>query len=72
MVSFHEGWAQVTDPQSAATGWMKVQYLAPSASPNAANQPQYDAYYEEPPRERRGLFRGGFADMINRAFGSGN
>ena len=69
VISFHEGWAQVTDPQSAATGWMKLHYLAPAGAPRPGYEPQYDAYYEEPPRERRGLFRGGFADMINRAFG---
>jgi hypothetical protein len=73
VISFHEGWAQVTDPQSAATGWMKLHYLAPANAPRPGYEPQYDAYYEEPPRERRGLFRrGGFADMINRAFGGGN
>ena len=73
VISFHEGWAQVTDPQSAATGWMKLHYLAPANAPRPGYEPQYDASYEEPPRERRGLFRrGGFADMINRAFGGGN
>lgn len=74
VISVHEGWAQVTDPQSAATGWMKVQSLAPTGAPGQGydQQQQYDAYYQEPPRERRGLFRGGFADMINRAFGGGN
>jgi len=66
-------WAQVTDPQSSATGWMKLQNLAPTGAPGQGyQQPQYDAYYEQPPQRRRGLFNGGFADMINRAFGGGN
>lgn len=73
VVSRQGEWAEVTDPQSSATGWMKLQNLAPAGSPHQGyQQPQYDAYYQEPPQERRGLFRGGFADMINRAFGGGN
>lgn len=73
VVSRQGEWAEVTDPQSSATGWMKLQNLAPAGGPQQAyQQPQYDPYYQEPPRERRGLFRGGFADMINRAFGGGN
>jgi hypothetical protein len=71
VVSRYEGWVEVTDPKSAATGWMQAHYVAPSAG----NQPyaQDQAYYEDEPEQRRGWFRrGGFADMINRAFGGGN
>jgi hypothetical protein len=68
VTSRYEGWAEVTDPQSAATGWMKLQYLAPSSAARGY-EPQYEAYYEDQRPRRRGLFRGGFADMINRALG---
>lgn len=70
VVSRYEGWVEVTDPQSAATGWMKAQYLAPAAPPGAPQQS--DAWYEDQqPHRRPGWFRrnGGFADMINRALG---
>jgi hypothetical protein len=71
VVSRYENWVEVTDPQSAATGWMKAQYLAPAPPPGAP--PQSDAWYDDQqPRERRGWFQrngGGFADMINRALG---
>jgi len=70
VISRYGNWVEVTDPQSATTGWMKAQYLAPVAAPG----PQQEAgawYDEEPPRRRRGWFKryGGFGDMINRAFG---
>jgi len=70
VVSRYEGWVEVTDPQSAATGWMKAQYLAPVAAPGAPQQTE--SYYDDEPQERRGWFRrrpGGLADMINRALG---
>ena len=72
VVSRYENWVEVTDPQSAATGWMKAQYLAPAPPPGAPQQS--DAWDEDQqPQERRGWFRrngvGGFADMINRALG---
>ena len=74
VVSRYEGWVEVTDPQSAATGWMKAQYLAPAAPPGAPQQS--DAWYEDQQPQRRGWFRrnggggvGGLADMINRALG---
>ena len=70
VVSRYEGWVEVTDPQSSATGWMKAQYLAPVAAPGAPQQTE--SYYDEEPRERRGWFRrrpGGLADMINKALG---
>ncbi|MGV1015079.1 MAG: hypothetical protein ACOYB4_08935, partial [Methyloceanibacter sp.] len=72
VISRNGDWAEVTDPQSSATGWMRLQHIAPAGAAQPGYAPQYDAYYQEPPRERRGLFRkGGFADMINRAFGAG-
>ena len=71
VVSRYENWVEVTDPQSAATGWMKAQYLAPAPAPGAP--PQSDAWYDDQqPRQRHGWFQrngGGFADMINRALG---
>ena len=33
VVSRYEGWVEVTDPQSAATGWMKAQYLCADRRP---------------------------------------
>lgn len=78
VVSRYEGWVEVTDPQSAATGWMKAQYLAPVAAPGSPEETEAmydDQYGDEPPRRRRGWFRrnggGGLADMINRALGGG-
>jgi len=79
VVSRYEGWVEVTDPQSAATGWMKAQYLAPVAPPRSPEETEAmydDQYGDEPPRRRRGWFRrngggGGLADMINRALGGG-
>ncbi len=75
VVSRNGEWVEVTDPQSSATGWMKAEMLGPGAPPGQGYGRQ-DAYYDQPvvEEERRpGLFRkGGFADMINRAFGSGN
>jgi hypothetical protein len=74
VVSRYEGWVEVTDPQSAATGWMKMSYLAPARaarSPYAESEP----YYEDPRADRGpGWFRrrpGGIADMINKALGGG-
>lgn len=67
VVSHYQGWVEVTDPQSAATGWMKVGHVAPVAGPGAPPQ-QVDAGYEE---ERPGWFRrrGGLGDIISRALG---
>ena len=70
VVSRNAEWVEVTDPNSSATGWMPAHALAPSAGPNAPGYGQEQAYQEEQPK-RRGLFRrGGFGDMINRAFGN--
>jgi hypothetical protein len=71
VVSHYEGWVEVIDPQSATTGWMKSQYLAPIAAPGAPQETEA-MYQDEQPR-RRGWFRrhGGFGDMINRALGGG-
>jgi hypothetical protein len=68
VVSRFEGWLEVTDPQSSATGWMQTHFVAPASSFSPGYGQDQTAYEE--PRERRGLFRrGGFADMIQRAFG---
>ncbi len=73
VVSRSEGWVEVTDPKSAATGWMQAHALGPFAAPGQQPYGQTEAYYDEQPRERPGLFRrGAFGDMINRAFGGGN
>ena len=34
VVSRYEGWVEVTDPQSAATGWMQAHLLRPSPRPD--------------------------------------
>ena len=63
-------WIEVSDPNSSAKGWMPAHALAPSAGPNAGYDYGQQAYEEERPR-RGGFFRrGGFGDMINRAFGN--
>ena len=69
VVSRYEGWVEVTDPQSAATGWMQAHLLAPSRPPGP---PGVEAMYGEQPHERPGWLRrqgDGFADMITRALG---
>ena len=69
VVSRYEGWVEVTDPQSAATGWMEAHLLAPARPPGARG---VEAMYGEEPRERPGWLRrqgDGFADMITRALG---
>ena len=73
VVSRFEGWVEVTDPQSAATGWMQAHVVAPSGA-NRRNLGQSEAYYDdEPQRERRGGWfkrnSGGLGDMINKALG---
>ena len=62
-----EGWVEVTDPKSGATGWMKAGYLA---------APRYTALQQtepafEPPWRRRWLRRqrSGVSDFFQRAFG---
>jgi hypothetical protein len=75
VVSRYEGWVEVTDPKSGATGWMQAGVLAPSAA-NRDPYGQNQAYYDDAPRRGR---RGGwlernadeFSDMLNRAFGGG-
>lgn len=74
VVSQTEGWVQVTDPQSAATGWIRAEYLQASYG-NGQNQAYDQQAYEEPQPTRQGWLRrngGGFSDMIERAFGGGN
>ena len=71
VVSRFEGWIEVTDPQSAATGWMQSHVVAPSGV-NRGRYGQGQAYYDDPPQRRGGWFKrngGGFGDMINRALG---
>ena len=62
-----EGWVEVTDPKSGATGWMKAAYLA---------APRYTALQQtapafEPPWRRRWMRRQrrGVSDFFERAFG---
>jgi len=72
VVSRYEGWVEVTDLQSAATGWMKAQFLAPAAAPGAPQEAE-QMYDDDEPRwrSRRWLRRhgGGLGDMIGRALG---
>ena len=73
VVSHYGDWVEVTDPKSAATGWMKSDEVSPIAPPGAGPS-QTEAYVQGPPPEEGGWFRrrrGGFADMINRALGGG-
>jgi hypothetical protein len=62
VISRYGNWVEVTDPQSATTGWMKAQYLAPVAQPRPYQEAQ-PWYGEEEPRRRR---RGGW---FKRTFG---
>jgi len=62
-----EGWVEVTDPKSGATGWMKAAYLAvPRYSALQQTEPAF-----EPPWRRRWLRRQrrGVSDFFDRAFG---
>jgi hypothetical protein len=66
VVSRGEGWVEVTDPKSGATGWMKTAFLA---VPRYSDR-QTEAAFE--PRWRRGWLRrprGGVSDFFERAFG---
>ena len=71
VVSRYEGWVEVTDPQSAATGWMKAQYLAPTSPPGMRQEQEAEQTYDEDmPRWRRRWLRrhgGGLGDLIGRA-----
>ncbi len=49
VVSRYEGWVEVTDPQSAATGWMQAHVVAPSGV-NRRNLGQSEAYYDDEPQ----------------------
>ncbi len=72
VVSHYENWVEVTDPKSAATGWMKEAEVSPIAPPGS--QPPQTEAYDEQPQGQGGWFRrrqGGLADMINRALGGG-
>jgi hypothetical protein len=63
---------EVTDPQSAATGWMKAEYLAPTAAPGTPQEAEQTYDDDEPRwRSRRWLRRhgGGLGDLIGRALG---
>jgi hypothetical protein len=67
VVSRNGEWVEVADPNSNAKGWIQAFALGPSAGP-----PQYGQageYYGEQQYEQPRRRRGGFVDMINRAFG---
>lgn len=70
VVSRNGDWVEVTDPNSNTKGWIQAYALAPSSGPVPYDQA--GAYAEEELRQerRRPKRRGGFADMINRAFGN--
>ena len=53
VISRYGNWVEVTDPQSATTGWMKAQYLAPAAAPGSPQEAE-SWYEDEQPRRRRG------------------
>jgi hypothetical protein len=73
VVSRYGNWVEVIDPQSAATGWMKAQYLAPAAAPGARQQAEVPYDDDEPRWRRRWLRRhgGAIGDLIGRALGGG-
>ena len=71
VVSQTEGWVEVTDPQSAATGWIRTDYVQGSYAPGQQQAYQEPVYDEPQQRQGRGWFRrntGGLTDMIERAF----
>ncbi len=70
VVSHYQDWVEVIDPQSAATGWMEARYLVPTAAPGTDPDAAADNE-DEPPTNWRWWRKhgGGFANMINRAFG---
>jgi hypothetical protein len=74
VVSRYEGWVEVADPKSGATGWMQAGMLAPTRA-NRDPYGQNEAYYDDGPRRGPGgWFRRGadeFSHMLNRAFGGG-
>ena len=51
VVSRYGDWVEVTDPNSAATGWMQARYLVPVAAPGARQAAR--PMYEERRRGRR-------------------
>jgi hypothetical protein len=57
VISRYGNWVEVTDPQSATTGWMKAQYLAPAAAPGSPQEAESWDDEEEPIWRRRGWFR---------------
>ena len=76
VISRQEGWVQVSDPHSKATGWIKTAYLAPVGAPGMPQANQYGDAYQEPygyePRSRGGWWRhqrDGMAGMVQRALG---
>jgi len=73
VVSRYEGWVEVADPKSGATGWMQAGMLGPARA-NRDPYGQNEAYYDGPPRRPRDWLRRGaneFSNMLNRAFGGG-
>lgn len=75
VVSRYEGWVEVTDPKSGATGWMEAGVLAPARA-NRDPYGQNEAYYDDRSTGRGpgGWIRRGadeFSNMLNRAFGGG-
>jgi hypothetical protein len=70
VVSRYQGWVEVTDPQSATTGWMKAEYLAPTAAPGTPQQAEQMYGDDDTPRWRRRWLRrhgGALGDLIGRA-----
>ena len=51
VVSRYEGWVEVADPKSGATGWMQAGMLGPARA-NRDPYGQNEAYYDDPPRRR--------------------
>ncbi len=73
VVSHYQNWVEVSDPKTAATGWMKDDEVS-AIPPPGAMPPQTEAYDQGAPEGPGGWFRrrrGGLADIISRALGGG-
>ncbi len=77
VLAHSNGWAQVQDPSSGATGWVEARVLASGSAPGGRpgyGNPYEDAYADDGQgqddwRWQRRNRRGGFGDFIRRALG---
>jgi len=78
VLAHSNGWAQVQDPSSGATGWVEARVLAPGSAAGGRpgyDNPNEDAYADDGDRQddwrwqRRHRQGGGFGDFVRRALG---